>query len=275
MLEYQFFINALIGVVLISAAAAVIGTYVVARRLVAVAGGITHSCFGGLGLGCYLGVSPMAVAGVFAVASALGVEWLSTRQRLREDSAIAVIWAVGMAIGVLFVFLTPGFVPELNSILFGNILTISALDLWIFGAYLVVLAAFFLWQRRAIVACAFDVDFATVSHLPVRAINTTMIILVSVCIVLTIRLVGVMLLMSMLSLPQLTAEVFAHRFNRIMGISVVVSLLCSVGGLLLGTVVDVPCSALIVIVMAAAFFLARLSAGLRSRLQRRRPAPEI
>ncbi len=275
MLEYQFFINALIGVVLISAAAAVIGTYVVARRLVAVAGGITHSCFGGLGLGCYLGVSPMAVAGVFAVASALGVEWLSTRQRLREDSAIAVIWAVGMAIGVLFVFLTPGFVPELNSFLFGNILTISALDLWIFGAYLVVLAAFFLWQRRAIVACAFDVDFATVSHLPVRAINTTMIILVSVCIVLTIRLVGVMLLMSMLSLPQLTAEVFAHRFNRIMGISVVVSLLCSVGGLLLGTVVDVPCSALIVIVMAAAFFLARLSAGLRSRLQRRRPAPEI
>lgn len=275
MLEYQFFINALIGVVLISAAAAVIGTYVVARRLVAVAGGITHSCFGGLGLGCYLGVSPMAVAGVFAVASALGVEWLSTRQRLREDSAIAVIWAVGMAIGVLFVFLTPGFVPELNSFLFGNILTISALDLWIFGAYLVVLAAFFLWQRRAIVACAFDVDFATVSHLPVRAINTTMIILVSVCIVLTIRLVGVMLLMSMLSLPQLTAEVFAHRFNRIMGISVVVSLLCSVGGLMLGTVVDVPCSALIVIVMAAAFFLARLSAGLRSRLQRWRPAPEI
>ena len=275
MLEYQFFINALIGVVLISAAAAVIGTYVVARRLVAVAGGITHSCFGGLGLGCYLGVSPMAVAGVFAVASALGVEWLSTRQRLREDSAIAVIWAVGMAIGVLFVFLTPGFVPELNSFLFGNILTISALDLWIFGAYLVVLAAFFLWQRRAIVACAFDVDFATVSHLPVHAINTTMIILVSVCIVLTIRLVGVMLLMSMLSLPQLTAEVFAHRFNRIMGISVVVSLLCSVGGLLLGTVVDVPCSALIVLVMAAAFFLARLSAGLRSRLQRRRPAPEI
>lgn len=275
MLEYQFFINALIGVVLISAAAAVIGTYVVARRLVAVAGGITHSCFGGLGLGCYLGVSPMAVAGVFAVASALGVEWLSTRQRLREDSAIAVIWAVGMAIGVLFVFLTPGFVPELNSFLFGNILTISALDLWIFGAYLVVLAAFFLWQRRAIVACAFDVDFATVSHLPVHAINTTMIILVSVCIVLTIRLVGVMLLMSMLSLPQLTAEVFAHRFNRIMGISVVVSLLCSVGGLLLGTVVDVPCSALIVIVMAAAFFLARLSAGLRSRLQRRRHAPEI
>lgn len=275
MLEYQFFINALIGVVLISAAAAVIGTYVVARRLVAVAGGITHSCFGGLGLGCYLGVSPMAVAGVFAVASALGVEWLSTRQRLREDSAIAVIWAVGMAIGVLFVFLTPGFVPELNSFLFGNILTISALDLWIFGAYLVVLAAFFLWQRRAIVACAFDVDFATVSHLPVHAINTTMIILVSVCIVLTIRLVGVMLLMSMLSLPQLTAEVFAHRFNRIMGISVVVSLLCSVCGLLLGTVIDVPCSALIVIVMAAAFFLARLSAGLRSRLQRRRPAPEI
>lgn len=117
MLEYQFFVNALIGVALIAVAASLVGTYIVARRMVAVSGGITHACFGGLGLGCYLGLPPMAVAGVFAVASALGVEWLSTRQKLREDSAIAVVWAVGMALGVLFVFLTPGFVPELNSFL--------------------------------------------------------------------------------------------------------------------------------------------------------------
>ena len=119
--EYQFFINALIGVLLISAAAAMIGTYIVTRRLVAISGGVTHACFGGLGLGCFLGVNPMLTAGIFAVASALGVEWLSDRHKVREDSAIAVVWAVGMAVGVVFVFLTPGFVPELNSFLFGNI----------------------------------------------------------------------------------------------------------------------------------------------------------
>lgn len=235
-----------------------VGTYVVTRRLVAVSGGITHACFGGLGLGCYLGVSPMAIAGVFAIASALGVEWLSSRQRLRSDSAIAVVWAVGMAVGVLFVFMTPGYVPELNSFLFGNILTIDRADLWIFAAYLLLLCAFFAWKYRQIVACAFDSDFARVQHLPVGFVNTCMTVLVALCIVLTIRLVGIMLLMSMVSLPQLTAEVYVRRFGHMMGWSVIISLVCCVCGLMLATVVDVPCSALIVMVMAAVFAVARM-----------------
>lgn len=258
MFEYQFFINALIGVILISAAAAMIGTYIVTRRLVAISGGITHACFGGLGLGCFLGINPLLPAGVFAVGSALGVEWLSTRHRLREDSAIAVVWALGMAIGVIFVFLTPGYVPELNSFLFGNILTISAGDLWAFALYLALLGGFFAWKYRQIVACAFDADFARVSHLPVKFISVTMTVLVALCIVLTIRLVGIMLLMSMISLPQLTAEVYARRFSSMMGLSVVISCCSCVAGLWLATVVDVPCSALIVLVMAVVFALARL-----------------
>ena len=122
LLQFQFFTNAIWAVIIISVASAMIGTYIVARRLVAISGGVTHACFGGLGLGCYLGVSPLLMAGVFAVASALGVQWISERHRVREDSAIAVVWSTGMAIGVLFVFLTPGFVPELNAFLFGNIL---------------------------------------------------------------------------------------------------------------------------------------------------------
>ncbi len=255
--EYQFFINALIGVVIISVAAAMMGTYIVARRLVAISGGVTHACFGGLGLGCYLGWNPIALAAVFAVGSSLGVQWLSERQRVREDSAIAVIWSLGMALGVLFVFLTPGYVPELNSFLFGNILNITISDLWLFGAFTLVLALFFIWKYRQIVICAFDPDFARVSGLPVEMITTVMTILVALCIVLTIRLVGVMLLMSMISLPQLTAEVFCRRFGSIMGVSVLLSLLCCLTGLALATVVDVPCSALIVMVMASVFALAR------------------
>lgn len=256
--EYQFFINALIGVLLISAAAAMIGTYIVTRRLVAISGGVTHACFGGLGLGCFLGVNPMLTAGIFAVASALGVEWLSDRHKVREDSAIAVVWAVGMAVGVVFVFLTPGFVPELNSFPFGNILTISTTDLWIFAAYLALLSLFFVWKYRQIVACAFDADFARVSHLPVRVVNTAMTVAVALCIVLTIRLVGIMLLMSLISLPQLTAEVFARRFSGMMALSVAVSVVCCLAGLFLATVIDVPCSALIVMVMAAVFAVARM-----------------
>lgn len=263
MLSYGFFINALMGVLLLSVASAIIGTYIVSRRLVSISGGVTHACFGGLGLGYYLGVSPVAMAAIFAVASSLGVQWMAGRHRVREDSAIAVIWAIGMAIGTLFIFLTPGYVPELNSFLFGNILTISRSDLWMFGIYTAILIGFMATFYRRIVICAFDSDFARVSRLPVSFINTTMTVLTAVCIVLTIRLVGVMLLMSMLALPQMTAEIFARRFNTVMWLSIILSLLCSVGGLFLATVVEVPCSALIVLMMAAIYIVARIIALLR------------
>lgn len=248
----------MIAVVLISVSAGVIGTYIVTRRMVSACGGITHASFGGLGLGCYLGMPPMLFAGVFAVLSALGVEWMSDRQRLREDSAIAVVWAVGMAIGVLMVFLTPGYVPELTAFLFGNILTVNTVDLWIFGLYTSLLLGYFAWRGRWIVSCAFDRDFARVSGLPVRRISLVMTVMVALCIVLAIRLVGIMLLMSMISLPQITAEKFSGSFRSMAILSAVISLGCSLGGLWLATVIDVPCSALIVLVMAALFLLSRI-----------------
>lgn len=264
-LNYDFFVRALIAVVLLSVCSAVIGTYIITRRLVAIAGGITHACFGGLGLGYFLGISPVATAAVFAIGSSLGVESLSRRFQIREDSAIAVIWALGMAIGVLFVFLTPGYVPELNAFLFGNILTVSESDLWIFGAFAAVMAAFFLWKQQQIIAVAFDRDFAAVSGLPVRMISLVMTVLTALCIVLTIRMVGIMLLMSMMSLPMITAEVFCHRFRPIAITSAILSLAASIGGLILSAVVDVPCSALIVLILTAMFVMAKVSALIAGR----------
>ncbi len=257
MFEYQFFRLALIGLAIISVAAAIIGTYIITRRMVAIAGGVTHACFGGLGLGYWLGINPIVMAGVFAIISSLGVEWMSSRMRVRQDSAIAVIWALGMAAGVFFVFLTPGYVPELNTFLFGNILTITTADLTAFAIYTVVLVAIFCVAYRHIVACAFDPDFARVAGLPVRTISVVMTVMVALCIVLTIRLVGIMLLMSMLSLPMMIAETFTHRLRPLMAWSAVISLVCSVAGLFIASVVDVPCSALIVLLMATLFIVCR------------------
>ena len=265
LLDYQFFRLALIGVAIISVAAAIIGTYIITRRMVAIAGGVTHACFGGLGLGYWLGLNPIAMAAVFAIASSLGVEWMSSRMRIREDSAIAVLWAFGMAAGVLFVFLTPGYVPELNSFLFGNILTVTVSDLIVFAAYTLVLAVVFACFFNLIVACAFDRDFARVAGLPVKTVSTVMTVMTALCIVLTIRLVGIMLLMSMLSLPMMTAEIWCHRYMPVMIASTMVSLVCSVAGLLIGTVVDVPCSAIIVILLSAAFFVSRIARAIMSR----------
>lgn len=262
LIGYSFFTNALAGVLIIAVATAMVGTYVMARRLAAITGGITHACFGGLGLGYYLGVSPIAMAGVFAIGSSLIVEWMSARYRVREDSAIAVVWSVGMALGVLFVFLTPGFVPELNSFLFGNILNISSLDLWVFAIYTLLLGGFFAWKFREIVACAFDRDFARVAGLPVRFITLTMTVMVALCVVLAIRLVGIMMLMAVISLPQMAAEVFCRRFGSIMWFSALISVAAGAGGLIMSTYIDVPCSALIVLLLGMVYVCSRVGKNL-------------
>lgn len=264
-LEYTFFRNALLGLMLISVASAVIGTYVIVRRLMFVSGGVTHACFGGLGLGYYLGMNPLLMAGVFAVGSSLGVEWVSTRYHVREDSAISVVWALGMAIGVLFIFLTPGYVPELNNFLFGSILTIGQTDLLIFAAYLLVLLGFVGVYFRPIMACAFDSDFARTIGMPVRLINSAMMVLVSVCIVLTLKLIGIMLLMSLFAIPQMIAEVFTTRLRPMIALAVVVSLLCSVAGLFISYYTNVPASATIVLTLIAAYAVVRIGKEMRKR----------
>lgn len=273
MLQYEFFRLALLAVVIIAVAAAMIGTYIISRRLVALSGGVTHACFGGLGLGYFLGVNPIAMAAVFAIGSSLGVEWLSRRLHVREDSAIAVVWALGMAVGVLFVFLTPGYVPELNSFLFGSILTVSGKDIAVFAAFTVLLILFFACRYRQIVAVAFDRDFARVAGLPVRFISVTATVMTAVCIVLTIRLVGIMLLMSMMTLPMMIAEVWLHRFGPLMVAGAVVSVTCSVAGLFIGTVIDVPCSAIIVLLLCAAYLASRIAHTAVSRTRSRRYLP--
>lgn len=256
--NYSFFQNALIGIILVSIASALIGTYVVCRRMVFVTGGITHASFGGLGLGFYAGLSPAVTAGIFAIASALGVEWLSTRQHVREDSAIGVVWALGMALGTIFIFLTPGYVPELSSFLFGNILTISVADLVAFAIYLAVLLAVMALFFRPIRSCAFDPNFARTQGLPVNAINLMMTVLTSVCIVLTIRLIGIMLLMSLFTMPQMIAELRTRRLLPLMLWSVVISLVCSLGGIFLSIALSVPVSATIVLLLIITYVLARI-----------------
>lgn len=256
MLEYTFFRNALIAVALISVVCAIIGTYIVTRRMVFISGGITHTSFGGLGLGYFFGIEPTITALAFAVAGAFGAKHLE--RRTRSDSAIGVMWAIGMALGVLFVFLTPGYVPELSTFLFGNVLTVSSTDLWVFAAFTVVLGVLYFMAWRLILCVSFDADFARTRRLPVALTETVMTLLVSVAIVLSIRLVGIMLLMSLVTLPQITAELLTHRYRALMVISAIFSLLGCVGGLIIAYYIDVPASACIVLLQALIYGLTLL-----------------
>ena len=169
--QYTFFQNALLGSLFASIACGIIGTYIVTRRLVFISGGITHASFGGVGIGLYTGLSPLLTAAIFSILSAFGVEWLSKRSDMREDSAIAVFWTFGMAVGIIFSFLAPGFTPDLSSFLFGNILTITQSDIWLLAILSVVLAVFFALFLRPIVAIAFDREFARSQRIPVAPSN--------------------------------------------------------------------------------------------------------
>ncbi len=254
---FPFFRNALLGLALISLASALIGTYIVTRRATFIAGGITHACFGGLGLGYYLGINPLISATVFAIAGSLGVESMSAH-RVRKDSAIAVVWAAGMALGILFVFLAPGRAPELNSFLFGNVLTITGLDLCLFGILLAAIMGVYIIAYPLIVAVSFDTDFARTRQLPVRGVNFVMTILTALTIVLTIRMIGIMLLLSLISLPQMIAERFTRRYLRLMILAGCVSLAGCIGGFAIAYVISVPASAAIVLLLTAVYVIATL-----------------
>lgn len=255
LLQYNFFQNALLGSLLTAIACGIVGTYIVSRRLVFISGGITHASFGGLGLGFYLGMNPILVALVFSVLSAFGVEWVSKTQNVREDSAIAGIWSLGMALGVIFIFLTPGYTPNLSAYLFGNILTIASSDILWIASLAGVLILFFGLFLRTIVYVAFDRDFAVTQHLPVKWVEYAMMFFIAVTIVLSIRLVGIMLLMSLLTLPQITVNLFTADFRKIIWGSIGIGFAGCVAGLVLSYYLNVPSGACIILVLVILFLL--------------------
>ena len=246
--QYTFFQHALLGSLFASIACGIIGTYIVTRRLVFISGGITHASFGGIGIGLYTGISPLLAAAVFSTLSAFGVEWLSKRSDMREDSAIAVFWTFGMAIGIIFSFLAPGFTPDLSSYLFGNILTITQGDIWILAILSIVLIAFFTLFMRPIIAIAFDREFARSQQMPVALFEYTLMMFIALTIVACLRMVGIVLAISLLTLPQMTANLFTYSFKRIIGLSILIGYIGCLGGLLLSYQLQVPSGAAIIFV---------------------------
>ena len=246
LLQYTFIQHALIGSLLASIACGLVGTYIVTRRLVFISGGLTHASFGGLGLGLYTGLSPILSAAVFAVLSAFGVEWLSKRKDMREDSAIAVFWALGMAVGVMFTFLSPGFAPDLSAYLFGNILTITQSDLALLGSVAAVLVIFFALFIHPLTYMAFDPEFARSQGLNVQLLEYVMMMFIALTIVACLRMVGIVLVISLLTIPQMTANLFVHRFHHIIWLSVGIGYVSCLGGLYLSFRENIPSGASII-----------------------------
>jgi zinc transport system permease protein len=208
--------------------------------MVFLSGGITHASFGGLGVAIYAGMNPIVGALLFASVASIGVEFASRRGGIREDSAIGIIWSVGMAIGALFMSLTPGYAVELPSYLFGSISLVDSADIkWLAALMVVVIAGAILWGRR-IMYMTFDEDYARSQGVPVTAISYLMSVVVAITIVLSIKVMGIVLLMSLVTIPTVVANTLTKDYRLITLIAVVTAIVCNVAGFVMSYEIELP-----------------------------------
>jgi zinc transport system permease protein len=256
--EYTFVSNAVILMLLLSVVAGIVGSYIVVRRMVFVSGGVTHASFGGIGMAYYFGVSPLVGALVFAVATALGIELLGQRGKVREDSAIAMLWSLGMSIGVIFMFLTPGYTSNLMGFMFGDVLAVSHDDIYAMLAMALLTIAVAVVFYRPMMYVAFSPSFAKLMNWNVRLISLSMSVMVAVAIVLAIKAVGIILVLSLFTIPQTIANIYVKSFGRMMVISVVIAILANSVGLLTAFVFDLPVGAVVTALLSGVLLVVKI-----------------
>ncbi len=265
-LQYDFMRNALLAGLLAAVACGIVGVYVVVKRVVSISGGIAHTAFGGIGLGYFLGISPILGATFFTLVSALFMGLVSRRTRLPEDTPIGIMWAMGMALGVIFVGLTPGYAPDLFSYIFGNILTVPSSDLVLMLALDAIIVLIVIGLYKEFLALSFDEEFGTVVGVPVPALYLLLLSMIALTVVVLIRGVGIILVISLLTIPAALARQFTYNLRKMMLLAILFGALFTFGGLWLSYVLDLASGATIIIfsgVVLLAYF------GF-SRLRRRR-----
>jgi zinc transport system permease protein len=245
-----------------SVVSGIVGSYIVVKRIVFIAGSISHSVLSGIGFCIWLervqGVSwasPLLGALVAAVISALIIGWIHLNYREREDSAIASIWSIGMAVGILFISQTPGFNVELTNFLIGNILWVSKTDLYILTALDVFVILLILCLHKRLLAICFDEEQARLQGLPVNKLYILLLILIAVSIVLLIQVVGIVLVMTMLTIPAAIANLLTTRLSGMMILAVCISCLFCLSGNIAAYYMDWPTGATIALIAGVVYIL--------------------
>ncbi len=254
-LQFGFMRNALVTGLLVSIACGVIGTFVVVKRIVFVSGGIAHAAYGGIGLGYFLGIDPVWGALFFSLAAALSMGVVQQMTEERADTLIGVMWALGMATGVVLVDLTPGYKADLMSYLFGSILAVPSRDLLTMGALdMIVIVTVFLFYKE-LVAISFDDVFATVENVPVQALYLVLMSLVALTVVMLMRAVGLILVIAMLTIPAAISGRFVKDMRRMMGLATILGMLFMTLGLWLSFFLNLTSGATIILLSGVAYLL--------------------
>jgi len=254
-LSFDFMRQALIAGLLASIACGVIGSLVVVNRVVFVAGGISHAAYGGVGLAFFLGLPVLPVTIAFSLGVAAVMAAVTFGRRERADTVIGVLWAAGMALGIILLDLTPGYNSDLMSYLFGSILAVPDSDLWLMAwlsAGVLALVAVF---SRGLLVMSFDVEFARSRGVPVRFLHFLLMGLTALCVVMVIRVVGLILVMALLTIPPFMAERRARSLPGMMLLAALLSAVFCVAGLYLSYALDLTCGATIIAVACVGFVI--------------------
>lgn len=249
-LQFEFMQHALLAGLLVSFAAGIIGSLIVVNRMVFLAGGIAHTSYGGIGLAVYFGLPIFLGASIFAVSAALLIAALTLKKRHRMDTFIGLIWAVGMAIGVIFVDLTPGYNVDLMSYLFGSILAVSSEDLYFMSVLLALILAVIIFWYRDILAVSYDSEYATLRGVNVKFFYTLILILSALTVVIAIKVVGLILVIAMLTIPVYIAERLSSSLFSMMFLSGAIAALFTLVGLWFSYTYNLTSGASIIMVSA-------------------------
>lgn len=263
--QYKFLAHAALACLLCGIACGIIGTYVVCRRLVFLSGGITHASFGGIGMAYYFGANPLLGALIFSILSAWGIETFTSRKQIREDSAIGLIWSLGMAIGIIFIYLTPGYAPNLMSFLFGNILSVTSTDIVWMAIVDAVILLIFATMYRPILYVAFDREYARSQNFPTRIISYLMATLVAITIVISIRVVGIVLLISLLTIPAVIGNLISKSFSRILVYGSVIAALSAFAGLYISYKTNITSGASTIFVLTLTLIAVKTTTFVRNK----------
>lgn len=255
LITVAFLRNALLAGILASIVCGTIGSLVVVKRISFVSGAIAHSVLGGIGLAYYLNISPILGAFVFAILSAVLISYVKQKKKQNEDTVLSAFWAVGMAIGILFMSKTPGYNANLMSYLFGNILLVSNNDLWILLLLVFVIISTVVIFYRQFLAIIFDEEFARLKKIKVDFMYTLLLILISLSVVILIRIVGIILVIALLTLPAAISRFFNRSIGGMMIWASILGLLFTVLGLWISYVLDLPTGSVIIVLAGMTYLV--------------------
>ena len=252
-LQFDFMRNALLAGVLVSIACGIIGTLVVVNRIVFLSGGIAHAAYGGIGLGYFWGFNPVLGAIAFALVSALGMGWVARKTRQRADTIIGVMWAIGMAIGIIAIDLTQGYKADLMSYLFGSILTVPRQDLIIMLVLDLIIGAMVVLFYKELLAISFDPLFATTRNVPVDGLYLMLVGAIALTVVMVMQVVGLIMVIALLTIPAAIAGQFVEDLKQMMLYSSYLGIIFTTMGLWLSYTWDLTSGATIILVSGTTY----------------------